>query len=318
MTFSPDAEAIRARLLVEGINNFWHFTPITNVKTIKGRGLYSKARLEREGLFDNVVTGGTPESVRYDRERGNWDYVSLAYTHSTPMFWHRKKDLHLIYCEVSPEVACLENVLFTNKNALKQNNGTTRQSGLTGLQEVQFQYFKPGRHPTVEWREFVQAEVLVPDCVERNYISRVYTVSPLSKLYAELILGKPSTRVIVRPDLFQDNLGGQFSFPFLHSIRLFDLDTLAPIEGLNKDVFDWDTPEGPVWRINQKVFAAFIANASLGTKLSCCLDDKLLSPPRTFNANGRGWITDMLDLEDKQGTLQVFLNDICWFQCEVR
>ena len=314
MNLSPEAEHIRKRLAAEGIDTLWHFTDIENLPLIQGNGLFSKARLEAENIFEQVKTGGTNESIEADRQRGNWNFISLAYTHSTPMFYHCKQKQHLVYWAVDPEVASLEGVLFTNKNALKRFNGTTRFPGLKGLNEVKFNYFKPNTPLTKAWREYVQAEILVPENIPPNYLKALYTVSPISKLHAELLFKQPYHKIISNPEPFKDNSGQQFSFPFINQIKYVAPD--SKICNLSSDNFCWDDSE-PFWKVNRTIHLGFEVHATVGAHLWVYLDRDLLIT-YTFPSTGMQTVGRMLQLSGRQGTLRVFINQICWLKCEVR
>ncbi|MGE3725130.1 MAG: DarT ssDNA thymidine ADP-ribosyltransferase family protein [Candidatus Sericytochromatia bacterium] len=314
MSLSPDALHIQTRLAQEGIENLWHFTSIKNLPLIKGRGLYSKQKLETEELFSQVITGGNQESIEADRQRGNWNLVSLAYTPSTPMFYHTKQANHLVYWEIDPAVACFEGVIFTNKNALKKLNGTTRKPGIAGLNEVQFNYFKPNQTFSKDWREFVQAEVLIPEMVSPDYLKALYTVSPISKLYAEISFEEAFEKIIVQPNIFKDNFGQQFAFPFVNRMKYMTDDG---IKDLNADSFCWAQGSAPYWPVNQNMRVGFEVHATLGARLRVYLERELMLD-HTFQSSGMQTCPKVLQLNRQQGTLRVFINKICWLKCEVK
>jgi len=314
MSLSLDSLQIQSRLAQEGIENLWHFTSIKNLPLIKGRGLYSKEKLEAAGLLTQVVTGGNQESIEADRQRGHWNLVSLAYTPSTPMFYHTKQANHLVYWEIDPEVACLQDVIFTNKNALKKLNGTTRRPGIEGLNEVQFNYFKPNQIFSKAWREFVQAEVLVPEMVSPNYLKSLYTVSPISKLYAELGFEKAYEKIMVQPDIFKDNFGQQFAFPFVNRIKYVNG---GEIKELSSESFCWDQGSPPYWLVNQNILLGCEVHATGGARLRVYLERELMLD-HTFQSSGMQTCARMLQLRQRQGKLRVFINKVCWLECEVK
>lgn len=131
----PDATAILARLKQEGITTLYHFSCVENLPRICQMGaLYSKRILEERGLLPTIVTGGNPLSHNLDRYHGNWDKVSLNFTPYTPMAYGRKREQHLCFFLVDPDVAAWSEVIFTDSNAAK--NGHRRGQGLVGLGNV--------------------------------------------------------------------------------------------------------------------------------------------------------------------------------------
>ncbi len=315
MSLSADASLIQARLAQEGIENFWHFTNIKNLPLIKGRGLYSKQKLESEGLYSQVLTGGNQDSLELDQQRGHWNLISLAYTPATPMFYHAKQTEHLVYWVVDPKVASFENVIFTNKNALKKLNGTTRKPGLEGLSEVQFKYFYPNHPYSRDWREFVQAEVLVPDSIQPECLKSLHTVSPISKLYAELSFGQAYEKIIVQPDTFKGNFGQQFGFPFVNRIKYLHKEE---VKELNAESICWDQSELPYWPVSLDMDISIQVYATMGARLRVYLDRELMLD-RTFQSVGMQSILGrVLQLNNKQGTLRVFMDKVCWLKCEVK
>ncbi|WP_376795594.1 DarT ssDNA thymidine ADP-ribosyltransferase family protein [Thermogemmatispora sp.] len=61
--------------------------------------------------METIVPSGSTE------KNNNWDKVSLSFTPYTPMAYHVKRRRHLCYLCISPEVAALQGVIFTDTNA---------------------------------------------------------------------------------------------------------------------------------------------------------------------------------------------------------
>src|SRR5712691_10877424 len=215
----PDANAILARLKREGMVALYHFTSVENLPGIcQMQALCSKGTLKSESGTLPVVTGGNPLSHSLDRYRGNWDKVSLNLTPYTPMVYHKKKEQHLCFIVISLEVAAWTGVVFTDTNAT--SNDHLRDEGSTGLDLIKFEIIRSTAHPDKQaWKRHVQAELLVPDRIPLDYMSRVYFVSNASKKYAEQICGElPHPKFEVNERFFSDSPRspyGTTSFPYV-------------------------------------------------------------------------------------------------------
>src|SRR5579859_7931658 len=113
----PEADAILARLKQESITSLYHFTSVENLPGIcQMQALCSKQTLETERQKLPRSTGGNPLSHTLDRYRGNWDKVSLNLTSHTPMVYHRKREQHLCFFVIRPEIATWSGVIFTDRS----------------------------------------------------------------------------------------------------------------------------------------------------------------------------------------------------------
>lgn len=121
-----------------------------------------------------------------DRYIGNWDKISLNFTPHTPMVFYKKQQQHLCFLLIRPEVASWLGATFTNSNAAKTTN-QLRQQGIAGLNNIKFEAIRAIPRPWDRegWVQPVQAEVLIPDQVPLEYISKIVFVSKASLMYAE-------------------------------------------------------------------------------------------------------------------------------------
>ena len=134
----PEADKIRALLQRHGISAVYHFTAVDNLGLIFREGaLYSKAVLETKGLLPNIITGGNQLSLSLDQLRGNYNKVSLSYCPRIPMAFHTEQKTHLCYIVIDPDVCCLPDTVFTDRNAT--DNQHRKAKGLAGLQMVDFE-----------------------------------------------------------------------------------------------------------------------------------------------------------------------------------
>lgn len=182
----PDALAISTRLAKERITALYHFTSIENLPYIcRRQALCSKQMQESEGLWPPPMPGGNTLSHGLDRYNGNWDKVSLSFTPFTPMVYHKKRQDHLCFFVVEPEVATWLNVIFTDSNAVRTMQ--KRDEGLKGIDLVKFEAIRSMPRPWDRegWVQPVQAEILVPNFIPLSYITKVIFISEASLMHAE-------------------------------------------------------------------------------------------------------------------------------------
>jgi hypothetical protein len=177
----PDARRIAERLARHEIRELYHFTDLRNLAGIARVGaLCCKNRLAKEGILDSVRTGGNEISLAMNGIKGNVDFLSLYLTPFAPMEYWRKQDRHICFFCLKPEVAGWEGVLFTDWNAAATEHD--RAPGLAGVDLIDFEII---RGPTVpsnpQWKRNVQAEILVPDAVPLDMVTRVCFVSKPSR-----------------------------------------------------------------------------------------------------------------------------------------
>jgi hypothetical protein len=221
----PDASAMLARLYQEGVTALYHFTSIDNLPSICERGfLYSKDLLSQIGILEFVDCGGNEFSLSLDKRNDNWDKVSLSFSPYTPMAYHAKRQKHLCYFCVSPEIATLQGVIFTDTNANRSNH--RRGVGLSGLDLVDFRIIRSlARADKETWKRSIQAEVLIPRQVPLSFVQRIVFVSQASMGEAQRLchhLAHPPFQVDKR--LFADSPGapqGHILFPYVEHLHFF-------------------------------------------------------------------------------------------------
>ena len=222
----PDAPAILARLKREGISALYHFSNVENLPSISEQGaLYSKQILAQKGLLSTLVAGGNPLSHSLDQYHGNWNKVSLSLTPHTPMVYHKKREQHICFSLIKPEVASWLNVVFTDANAAR--NDHKRGTGLIGLNNIQFNVIRAIPYSVNEWHRFVQAEVLVPDAIPLAYVSEIGFVSNASMEYAKSLCDRlPHPNFSVMPQLFTDSWAASpntIGYSYVHDLKVIDI-----------------------------------------------------------------------------------------------
>ncbi len=210
-SLDPDAQAILTRLKREGITALYHFTSVENLPSIcQMGGLYSKQMLEDAGKWPCPFPGGEGPSHRLDRSIGNWDKVSLSPTPHTPMAYKKKGKIHFCFFIVRPEVATWLGVVFTDTNAAGTTN-QLRDEGLAGLNNIQFDLIRSKTRPWDQrWKQYVQAEVLMPGSIPFTYVSEVAFVSNASKNYGQYLCESFShPKFVVNAQIFTDSPDAQ-------------------------------------------------------------------------------------------------------------
>lgn len=170
---SKDAVAIAQHLANNQITCFYHFTSRKNLSLIKQRGgLYSWRHLERQS-WSIPVAGGDSLSRQLDSKYGLDDYVRLSFCEDHPMsFRLRQKGEDIVLLLISPEVAQLSGVLFSDRNAADKSHKHDR--GMIGLRLVDIAATKR-RYLSKTDPDFGphQAEVMVPRHVDLKYILNI-------------------------------------------------------------------------------------------------------------------------------------------------
>ncbi len=195
MQLHHQAAQIRKTLEENGIEILYHFTAINNLKWLaQYECLFSKEKLEEKGIFPDIETGGNELSHQLDREFENWDKIHIYFCPHTPMAYGKQGGKHIVYILINPEVATWENVLFTDTNATRKQDGHHREQGMKGVNLVDFKTIKEtlddGPKPWDRtWHRNVQAEVLVPDEIPLDYIEGITFISRASLEEGERLWG---------------------------------------------------------------------------------------------------------------------------------
>ncbi|RKY81849.1 hypothetical protein DRQ11_14950 [candidate division KSB1 bacterium] len=252
------------------IYSLWHFTDIRNLSLIKTlNGLRSKEFLENKGYLKNVICGGNELSHQLDRELGNWDKISLNFTPHTPMVFHKKKELHLIFIEIDPVVATFEDVYFTDCNATRRRNGQIREKEIKGLLSIKFDMINGAPKPyDSDWIKYVQAEVLVPHHIPVEYFKKIHFISEASLRLGEYLWSGNHPIFTVTPEVFADYHGHSWAIinPYLDKIIITDEEiTKDNVENAHPDV-------GNIMR-DKRFWMKIYLFATAGTKARVILKD---------------------------------------------
>ncbi len=247
----PEAAAILARLQHEGVTALYHFTSVKNLPYIcREQALLSKENLITKGIWSHIETGGNDLSLDLDQRNDNWNKVPLSLTPYLPMAYYRKRDQHICYFIIGPEVAGLSGVVFTDTNAASSTHN--RGQGLKGLNYINFGViFSLTRGDKDTWKRYIQAEVLVPESVPFEYITQIAFVSNASMKYAEKLCGSsPHPPFSIQKRLFADSQRapeGAVNFPhvieLIRDCSIFGIPWIgSPLEGYFSNYKDEYSP----------------------------------------------------------------------------
>jgi hypothetical protein len=166
----------------KGINELYHFTDLSNLKSIKANG----------GLFswfycdlNNIVIpmpGGSLGSRQNDSMNGKKDFVRVAYNKEHPMLFIAEKDGRIsnsIWLNIDIEVAYFENTEFSDKNAAAFSSyKPIIGKEVSNLENVRFEILRKAqrvKHYNLadDEKPFNQAEVLVKTWIPLEYITNI-------------------------------------------------------------------------------------------------------------------------------------------------
>lgn len=319
-----EKETILKILRDHNIDSLWHFTDIRNLSNIKKfGGLLSKEKLlDEKLLFISVIPGGDIKSIFLDIFLGNWDKISLSLTPHTPMSFHKKRENHLVFIEISPEVATFEGVYFTDRNATRVRDGQKRDQGVNGLKNVRFEYINCiPRYDDKDWKKYVQAEVLVPNYIPIKYFKKIHFVSKASLELGKYYWGGDSKLFNIDPNIFSDydkfSKGWVIKFPYLKDVIFtHQIINNENIQNVLRNCYNVKKIErGRTFYIISSIFAI---NGTKGRILLKKTEDYTFIDKTTeFNEESSWWyhkfeIYNYYSLNNF--IVEIYLNDILWYK----
>ncbi len=221
------ASAIASQLRKEGITALYHFTPIKNLQGIsKRQALCSKKLLAELGDWPVPEPGGNTLSHVLDGGGGNLDMVNLNFSPHTPMAYNAKSATHLCFFEILTAVACWEGVMFTDTNAARRRNGVKKGKGLDGLALVNFGMIRSRPQPgNRDWHRLSQAEVLAPEKIPMEFVSKVVFVSEASRNEGQRLWStntRPTFDISTIPFASYPESPNEVGFSYVTDVRLTD------------------------------------------------------------------------------------------------
>ncbi len=153
------------------INSVWHFTDISNLKSIAKYGI-----LSLHEIVENTIDarfGADTLSHSLDRYYGLDEYVHVAFIPDHPMYHSALKRgsiEHAIWIELDLTILLDSNVIFSDKVA---NKSGVKPFDYTKVEEkIDFKkMFHKDFWTRVEARK---AEIMIPDKINTQYIKAIY------------------------------------------------------------------------------------------------------------------------------------------------
>ncbi len=231
------------------------------------------------------------------------------------MVFYRKREQHLCFFVIRPEVATWRGVVFTDSNAARTTH-QVRGAGLAGLNNIKFEAIRTLPRPWDRdgWVRPVQAEVLVPDQVPLEFVSQVVFVSKASLTYAERLCNQ-----LLHPaftgdkHLFADlSVPSRWTVDFPHLIELILTDGKIDESGghlphIHKNKYSRQN--------SSRVTAVTLVQAAAGTKAEVRWRPINISATTEFATSDQyhHWPHIALDrLPEGVCPVEYYLNDVLW------
>jgi hypothetical protein len=285
------ATMILDRLRRERIAALYHFTSVENLSSIRDvQRLCSKEELCTLGKWPCADPGGNQASHNLDQQNDNWDKLSLTYTPRTPMAYRKKPLKHLCFCVIDVGAAALPNVVFTDTNATSTIFPHKRETGINGLNLVDFGAVRARPRPWDKegWLRPVQAEILIPEALPLAYVKEIVFVSDASLAEAERLWGASSHPPFrVDAEMFSDMPGSlTFSFAFMKQFIL----TADQIDENNANQPHANRVEFARDQTEQ-IFALITSHVTAGTVAETIWNPGNIRSTHTFKSSGnyRHW-----------------------------
>ena len=162
----------------KGVYKFYHFTDVKNLKSIiQYGGLYSWYGLETRQI--NSFLSSNQLSHELDTRYNLQDYIRLSFGSYHPMSSRliHQEGKKLVWLEISLEVACFEQTLFSDINAT--DNNVKIGDSLDFLKTIDLDVFKyqyQYRDLDYNAKKKYQAEILVKKFLPIKYITNIDTL----------------------------------------------------------------------------------------------------------------------------------------------
>jgi len=160
----------------KGVYKFYHFTDVKNLQSIiQHGGLYSWYGLEARQI--NSSLSSNQLSRELDTRYNLQDYIRLSFGSYHPMSSRliHQEGKKLIWLEISLEVACFEQTLFSDINAT--DNNVKIGDSLDFLKTIDLDIFKyQYRDLDYNAKKKYQAEILVKKFLPIKYITNIDTL----------------------------------------------------------------------------------------------------------------------------------------------
>lgn len=174
MAITKTKDSIKEYIEERGIESLYHFTKAENLDSILTRGLLSRRTLE-----DNYIDYTYNDEIRFEGKL-NANCLSISFPNYRMFYKYRCENPGVEWCviELSPEVLYKKKCIFCKENPASAKE-TTRldcnKVGIDGLKQL-FENEELRRRLNLEdkFTTNPQAEVLVMDDIELDYIKGIY------------------------------------------------------------------------------------------------------------------------------------------------
>lgn len=168
-----------------GVSGLYHMTHVNNLNSILQNGLLSHTKAREDGFMKVDIANNDVNDRRAHPEpihnRPIHDYAPLYFNPHNPMLYVRKDQQEsIVIIEFSPTIFLKDGVIFSDGNAAVHTTATyssktTFYSDLKDMNKLNWACIHNDY-----WNDYVDgkrikcAEVLVPDVIERGYITRIH------------------------------------------------------------------------------------------------------------------------------------------------
>ena len=166
-----DSKRLKNTLEENNVSKLYHFTDITNLKSIFDKGgLYSWSFLKNKTVRNTFAS--TNLSKELDSRRGLENYVRLSFNSTQPMMHKAIYDgriSHPVIIEIDPSVIFLKETLFSDRNATDKN--AIIGSSYEDLNRINLNIAKRDNYFNLDDNDksLFQAEVLVHEKIRTEF-----------------------------------------------------------------------------------------------------------------------------------------------------
>lgn len=176
-----------------GVNGLFHMTHVSNLNSILQNGLMSHTKARKDGFMKvNIANNDVNDRRAHPEPIHNkpiHDYAPLYFNPRNPMLYVRKdQQENIVLIEFSPTVFLKDGVVFSDGNAAVHttatyNSKTKFYSDLTDLDKLNWCCINDDYWSDYEDGKRIKcAEVLVPNVIEKSYITRIHYLKEIPQL----------------------------------------------------------------------------------------------------------------------------------------
>lgn len=173
-----DYNLFKEMLENNNISTFYHFTDEANLPSINKYGaLFSLQYLDQNKILINK-SGGSNYSKSIDYEKGLANYIRLSFVKNHPMRFVALKEGRIntpYLLEIDCDLLLTKPSLFTKKNAARSKLKTF--DDIKNFSKLDFEIFNKNYFDlSKEDKKKYQAEILIPERIEKKFIKNIYKI----------------------------------------------------------------------------------------------------------------------------------------------